>query len=472
MRIAFINPRFPHLKVSRPIKALMHESSSFTKLKIKNIREQFGFDFRSSFLVEKENPISVALLSLASFLEEKGYECDYFQQSLYPAKAWKKTLRRIAKNYEVVCISSFTFNFPLVIQEIVKPLKELNESILVIGGGYHMSFCDEESIRKGFDIIVRGEGEKTLWEVVKSVESGKIDKLAKISNISYKFGNTIRRNRQCLCSIELDKLPPPAYHLLPRQLRKNPNLCLFISRGCPYRCKYCAEGNFWQSFRRKSIKKIVEDVSTFLSECKTNMIFFGDSTFNLDEKYALTVLRVLKREFPDIYFAANIRISLMNSFAAREFFKNNLRIIFAGIESADSLILKVVKRNETPRGMLQGIKNCSRFPFVVNLSYIVGLPGENRTSINITKRFINQTYRYFTTPNLFSSVRVFVPYPGTPIFERPDLFGLKIFHKNWEEYHRYAKPVFELKGFKRIKIWEAFIELWRFVLEKEKGQLQ
>jgi len=472
MKIAFINPRFPQLKVLHPVKTLMQENRSLTKVKIEKIQEQLGFDFRSSFLVEKENPISVALLSLASFLEKKGYKCNYFQQSLYSSKRWKKTLKKIAKHYEVICISSFTFNFPLAVHEIVKPLKRLNKNILLIGGGYHMSFCDEESISKGFDIIVRGEGEKTLWEVVKCIENSKEDKLAKIPNISYKFNNRIRRNKRCLYSLDLERLPSPAYHLLPRQLRKDPYLCLFTSRGCPYKCKYCAEGNFWQNFRRKSINKIVEDVSVFLSQCKTRVIFFGDSTFNLDEKYALTILRVLRKEFPDVYFAANMRVSLMNSFVVKEFFKNNLRIIFAGIESADPLILKAVKRNETPRSMLQGIINCSNFPFIVNLSYIVGLPGENKVSINTTKRFIDQTYKYFTTPNLFSTVRVFVPYPGTPIFEQPNLFGLKILHKNWEEYHRYTKPVFKLNRFKRIKIWEAFIDLWKFVLKKEKEQLQ
>ncbi|GAG55769.1 unnamed protein product [marine sediment metagenome] len=190
--------------------------------------------------------IPLNLLYLSAYLESKsipvkildGQVQDLSEQSL---------IRYIEQfNPNVVGISCAT---PLVYaaHKIAKTVKAVSGEITVVMGGPHPTVLPEETMAdENVDIVVRGEGEITLFELVKAIESGA--NLNSVLGITYRDNGNIVSTQNRPLKIDLDSLPLPSRHLIPiREYHpqadiyyRSPSTIMITSRGCPYKCIFCA----------------------------------------------------------------------------------------------------------------------------------------------------------------------------------------------------------------------------------------
>jgi anaerobic magnesium-protoporphyrin IX monomethyl ester cyclase len=234
-------------------------------------------------------PIGLAYIS--SSLRENGYstilETYRFDESEFPPSFLK------TQNLGVIGISG-TGNEIQILKRLSILIRMFLPSIPIVVGGY-CSLAGEDLLEKSeIDIVVIGEGEETMLELVQRLLEHKgIDNVA---GIIYRRsdGNLVRTIYREGPS-ELDRLPIPTYNQIPRDTNI---LRIYASRGCPYQCTFCEIKDFYgrKPIRYHSSGYIKKVVSGLLSNStkKIDYLYFNDDEFLLDKDHLIQMAGVAR----------------------------------------------------------------------------------------------------------------------------------------------------------------------------------
>jgi radical SAM superfamily enzyme YgiQ (UPF0313 family) len=164
-------------------------------------------------------------------------------------------------------ISTTTLVFAKAVA-LARYLKEKTPDIPVVVGGPHISGTPEDAMRQGcFAAGVFGEGEVTLYEVVKAYAGGR--GLEGIDGVIYMKDGAIVRNGPRDYIKDLNALPLPARDLLPSihrylppptNYKNEPCATIITTRGCPYGCTFCDHNTFGRRYRMRSAENIVNEM--------------------------------------------------------------------------------------------------------------------------------------------------------------------------------------------------------------------
>jgi len=214
------------------------------------------------------DPLGLGYMS--AFLKSHGYNVgvmDLWIKQLNP-----NTVMDFVKRYnpKIVGISAKTVNFEngVIIAEIIK---KISSDIIILFGGYHVTFNDEEILYKYncIDIIVRREGEHTVLELVNFFLHN-IGELSEIDGITFRKSSKVIRTQDRALICDLNSLPFPDRVIL----EKNVPVGIQTSRGCPAKYIFCsARGLAGGNYRQHTAEYIVAEIESLLSQ-RVNYIFF------------------------------------------------------------------------------------------------------------------------------------------------------------------------------------------------------
>ena len=337
--------------------------------------------------------------------------------------------------------AGITFTSPLFKEaiEISRIIKEQDKNIKVVAGGVHSTLMPEEVAReKNFDIVVVGEGEIILSELVDYY-----DRVETIKGIAF------IRDEQFVFTgarphiTDIDELPLPSWHLYdltryktPRlSSRKNPVGPFESSRGCPNQCTYCNKGMFGNRLRLKSVNRVVDEME-YMLECGFREIHIWEDNFSANLKRAKEICREIIRR--RLRFPWNIFAGLRVDRVDKELFELLKEAGCYGVglaaESGNQELLDRIKKRIT----LDQIRKAFRFAKEAELEttgfFMFGLPGETEETMKNTIDFaieLNPTY---------AKVTILVPFPKTAIFEEWDKLGI-IKTKDWAKYNFHSANV-------------------------------
>jgi len=191
--------------------------------------------------------------------------------------------------------------------EIIKAVHSAYPDKLLIAGGQGASFYDAELLHAGIDVVVRGEGETTIPELLqKGILSA-----AQIDGVSYLEGQVIKRTGDRKRIKSLDDSPLPRWDLMPPRkslwFKKRFTGSVETSRGCPFSCNFCAVTSFWEaSFRRKSPERIVEEMEILARSGRTHF-YMADDNFGAGTKHHVALFELMIKRKLDVKFFAQMR---------------------------------------------------------------------------------------------------------------------------------------------------------------------
>lgn len=195
------------------------------------------------------------------------------------------------ENPDIIGVSN---NYTAYLQDslsLIKLAKNTCPKALAIMGGAHATMDHKNLIiDKDIDIVVRGEGEETLREVIIRVFHKK--PLKDIAGITYKIGKRVICNPDRALIENLDKIPFPDRSFIdyPGYLQKTANSffapaqkpvgLIFSARGCMYRCIFCSTNKVWANkWRSRSAKNILREIYYLKEKFGVREIAFEDDQF-------------------------------------------------------------------------------------------------------------------------------------------------------------------------------------------------
>ncbi|MDR3281374.1 MAG: B12-binding domain-containing radical SAM protein [Synergistaceae bacterium] len=371
----------------------------------------------------------LGLAWLAAMLEEHGFEVS-IKDFMAERNAFNDDVQYIkSQNYDYLGITSTTPQIKSGLL-LAQAAKEANPDAVVILGGVHPTvMTDEVLVNDSVDIVVRGEGEKTLLDIV----LGKPYK--DIQGISYKNENMeIVHNVDRSVTPNLDDLPDPAYHLLPMEkyfpavgaYKKLPAVSMLGTRGCPGQCTYCHR-QLGKKVRTRSGKRIAAEAKMLHDKFGINEINFYDDTFTTNHKEVFAFIETMKEYNLSMSWVCFSRVDSVDYPLLKAMAESGCHQIMFGVESANKEILRNIKKGINMDVVTRAIKDAQKAGIDVRVSLMIGNPGETRETVMESMSFISKV-----DPDLLI-YNVTTPYPGTEMFKWADENGF-LLTKDWDKY--------------------------------------
>lgn len=351
----------------------------------------------------------LGLAYLAAVTRERGHEVSIVDVDLEPEHPLDFGI------WDVVGITSDTPRYP----EALKVAKEAKkEGCIVVMGGYHVTFRDEEALSSGLvDYVVRGEGEEVFPALLEALDGGDPED---VPGLSFRENGRLVRTPNALPPQDLDSLPLPARDLLPMakyrtMLRGRPSTSVVTSRGCPFNCYFCASSAFGGlKWRPRSPESVADEVELLHREYGYGAVTFMDDNFTLSPKRVSDFIDELDRRGLDIYWYCFSRVDTIvrNPELIRRMAEAGAVEIFLGLESGSQEVLNSYGKRTTveqEKEAIEILKSCGIRPYG---SFIIGGIRETR---EMAERTIALAEELSLDAVQFS---ILTPYPGTRLFEQ------------------------------------------------------
>ncbi|HLE52001.1 MAG TPA: radical SAM protein [Anaerolineales bacterium] len=295
---------------------------------------------------------------------------------------------------------------------------------LLIAGG-PLPTCDPLPFLDDFDVVVRGEGEQTLLELLSAWEQG--TDWSCVAGIIFRNPAFAREAGEAVhletaerpFYKDLDRLPFPARRMFPNESyiqfgKKKYGYSIttvMSTRGCPFDCEFCSNVVFGGTYRVRSPGSVVDEIEEALA-LGYDRIAFADDVFTLNRRRVLAVCAEIKKRGLQFKWECLGRVDTLDYATAVEMKAAGCARIYFGIESGNDRVLKLMKKQITTAQAHLAVEAAHRAGLEVGAFFILFYPGETDETVLDTLRFAT------ALPLDYLGLTMPYPLPGTALYER------------------------------------------------------
>lgn len=361
----------------------------------------------------------IGLAYIASVLEKDGVNV-YIEDQYATAITNGELLDKIGREKpDIVGLSCITANVKNGLA-IASGIKAIDKNITVIFGNIHPTLFAQEMLESNVcDIVVRGEGEFTLREIVRTIKQH--GSLGNVCGISYSSGGKTLHNPDRKLLDNLDELPYPDWGLLDlNRYRNYPMLGVYDvvlplqgSRGCIYKCLFCAQDKIYPKARYRDIVQIVDEIEYMHNKYKVKCFGFNDAFFPFTFKSGMEFCAEMARRGlnKEIKWITETRVDMVNYELLKVMKDSGLEVIMYGFESGNQNVLNAVNKQITLKQAEDTMKLTKKIKIRALGLFMLGMPGDTKESCLETIRFAKRL-----DPDI-AKFNLTVPLPGSRLFE-------------------------------------------------------
>jgi anaerobic magnesium-protoporphyrin IX monomethyl ester cyclase len=431
------------------------------------------------FVMGEYLPPPYGIIQLAAYLEKEASDIEIKILDCNALHIDWEGLETDIESFQpdiTACSSLATCN-TYVVARTLQTAKKVKPDTLTITGGQHFTATAQESMGKypEIDVVVRGEGEQTLAELVKNSE--KRSAFSKTTGISYREKQQIIHNSPRQLIENLDDLPFPAYHLVKDTMykyhfasmagRNRPYALIEGGRGCPHECTFCTQWRYWQGrWRVKSPKRIAEEMEFCYRNYGSRFIWLTDDNFGAGNRPSDIADEVIRRDLGDMTWFVQSRCDdiVRNGDTISKLAKSGLNWVLLGVENSEPCTLESFKKNITADDARKAVKLLKDNGIFAQAMFIIGERKDTRKSIALQREFANSL-----DPDL-AIFAILTPFPGNDIYEEAKENGW-IEDFNWAHYDM-VHAVMPTQTLSTKEVQEELYECYRSFYGSWKRRLQ
>ena len=371
----------------------------------------------------------LGILAVATPLIRAGYTVTLIDSTIVP-----DFKRRVLEEVrDAVCLGISLVTGPMIREtvEMARAVKAWNQDFPIILGGWHPSLLPGQTLQADcIDIVVRGQGEDTMLEIVERLRNG--DSLDGVTGAGFKRDGKLIFNPERPLKA-LVNMPPKAYHLADFDAYEK--LCgrrwamYTSSLACPFNCAYCTNagvyGRQWNALPAEHVAEETVDLSTRYG---LEMLWIVDDNFLVDLDRAVKIAEGLARRGARFRWSIQATTNLTARLSEESLsllHRAGLHQICQGVDSASPRILKLMNKTfQDFDSIYQSAERCIKAGIRPSFNIIFGYPGETAEDRRMTIRFIMDVCRRFPGSEFWTNI--FTPYPGSPIMQQAKELGIEV----------------------------------------------
>ncbi|HEY5622828.1 MAG TPA: radical SAM protein [Gammaproteobacteria bacterium] len=304
---------------------------------------------------------------------------------------------------------------------------------IVLGGPEPINYADEY-LDHGADVIVAGEGEQTLAELIPQLLGAGQGDLAGVAGIAFReeSGGT-RRTAARPQLRELDELPLPdraaidlgRYQAAWRSRHGISSVSLITARGCPYTCRWCSHSVYGFTHRRRSPENVADELEMLNDRYRPDQVWYADDVFTINKRWLYRYAEELERRGIRLPFETITREDRLDERVAETLAAMGCYRIWIGAESGSQRILDAMDRRTDAERMREMIRLLARHGIRAGTFIMVGYEGETWQDIDETARHLTDS----RPDDLLTTLAY--PIKGTAYYD--DVAHRVVAAQNWAE---------------------------------------
>jgi anaerobic magnesium-protoporphyrin IX monomethyl ester cyclase len=285
----------------------------------------------------------------------------------------------------------------------------------------------------GADVVIAGEGESTLTEVLDALFGRDPARLLGVDGICIRDGGRVVRTRPRGIIRDLDSLPWPAWDLVDveryrAQWRRRHgyfSMNIATTRGCPYHCNWCAKPIYGQRYTARSPESVVDEIRWLKRTYHPDHLWIADDIFGLKPGWIERFAALARTVDAVVPFKCLLRADGVTDPVARALREAGCQTAWIGAESGSQRVLDAMEKGTRIDQIASATERLRREGIAVGFFLQFGYPGETMTDIDATRQMVRAC-----RPDDIG-ISVSYPLPGTPFFERVKAqLGAK---QNWRD---------------------------------------
>ena len=315
------------------------------------------------------------------------------------------------------------------------------DGMTVVAGGPHPTAVPNEVLAHGFDVVVGGEGEQTLLELVQALRAG--SGLTNIRGLSIRgHGERTHVAAARPPVIDLDELPSPVdvFDLFDTTAL---DPTVLTSRGCPGRCTFCANQVFGRKHRCHSVERVLREMEAWHRLSKSPVFNFCDAAFTVNKRRLRALCEALSSLSFEPRWWCEARADQLDEEIARIMVQSGCTTVLLGAESGDPNLLNRIGKGIETRTTVRALESAKTQGLRTEVSFMLGFPDETEEELENTLNFMK---RIAPLVDVFRPMGIVVPYPATPLYEQHhEQFGFSEWWLRPERFERLATTVANLE---------------------------
>jgi radical SAM superfamily enzyme YgiQ (UPF0313 family) len=356
----------------------------------------------------------LGILYICAHLRSKGLSVEVFDSTFSSRQQLFEVLRQGPPSVLGIYANLMTRSNVL---EILRVAKDAGWKTLV--GGPEPSAYIDEYLESGADVIVIGEGEVTLEELVPVLHSDSAEELHRVKGIAFRTleGSVVRTPPRDQIR-DIDAQPWPAresidltqYLAVWRKHHGMGSVSLITARGCPYHCRWCSHEVFGKTHRRRKPASVADELEWLVGRYQPEMAWMADDVFTIHHGWFFQYAAELKRRGLKLPFECISRADRLTRQVVETLAEIGCFRVWIGSESGSQRILDAMERGVSAEEVRSAVAMCKSRGIKTGMFLMWGYEGEEIGDIEATIEHVKRT-----DPDIFFTT-VAYPIKGTPYF--------------------------------------------------------